>query len=159
MRLSYCTFASGLPGVGLLLLRAAIGISLVIHAFLWIAESQSLSDGMLAASVVACAIGISFLAGFLTRLAGILSAVAGAAIHFRHPAWDHSVAALLSFNVIIIATAISLLGPGAFSLDARFFGRRKVIIPRVANSWAAHSSNTHSPLNDRHLLGDRRSRS
>lgn len=55
-------------------------------------------------------------------------------MHFWHPAWDHSITSLLSFNLMAIAIAICLLGPGAFSLDARFFGRRKVIIPRLANS-------------------------
>jgi hypothetical protein len=28
--------------------------------------------------------------------------------------------------------AITLLGPGAFSLDARLFGRREIIIPEAA---------------------------
>jgi uncharacterized membrane protein YphA (DoxX/SURF4 family) len=32
--------------------------------------------------------------------------------------------------VIIVALAIALLGPGLFSLDARLFGRREIIIPR-----------------------------
>jgi len=130
----YSIFQGGLPGVGLLLLRAAIGVRLVIQAFAWLAESQSLRAGTWALGLIAFVIGISFLAGFLTRLAGFLSALAGVAIHLWHPAWDHSLAILLSFNVVLIAAAISLLGPGAFSLDARFFGRRKIIIPRVANS-------------------------
>jgi len=130
----YSIFQGGLPGVGLLLLRAAIGVRLVIQAFAWLAESQSLRAGTWALGLIAFVIGISFLAGFLTRLAGFLSALAGVAIHLWHPAWDHSPAILLSFNVVLIAAAISLLGPGAFSLDARFFGRRKIIIPRVASS-------------------------
>jgi hypothetical protein len=29
----------------------------------------------------------------------------------------------------VIAVALCLLGPGAFSLDARWFGRREVVIP------------------------------
>ncbi len=134
MRRMYSIFQGGLPGVGLLLLRATIGVRLVIQAFAWIAESQSLPAGTWALGLLAFVIGISFLAGFLTRLAGVLSALAGAAIHLWHPAWDHSIAILLSFNIVLIAAAISLLGPGAFSLDARFFGRRKIIIPRVASS-------------------------
>jgi hypothetical protein len=32
--------------------------------------------------------------------------------------------------IAIVATAIACLGPGAFSADARLFGRREIIIPR-----------------------------
>jgi len=31
---------------------------------------------------------------------------------------------------VILAAAIALLGPGAFSLDARLFGRREIVIPK-----------------------------
>jgi hypothetical protein len=31
--------------------------------------------------------------------------------------------------VMAVSTAIALLGPGAFSLDARLFGQREIIIP------------------------------
>jgi hypothetical protein len=34
---------------------------------------------------------------------------------------------------IILATAIALLGPGAFSLDARLFGRREILIPNISH--------------------------
>ena len=134
LRRMYSTYPGGLPGSGLLLLRAAIGVRLAIQGFAWIAESQSLRAGTWAPGLLAFVIGLSFLAGFLTRLAGVLLALAGAAIHLWHPAWHQSIASLLSFNIVLIAVAISLLGPGSFSLDARFFGRRKIIIPRVASS-------------------------
>jgi hypothetical protein len=29
-----------------------------------------------------------------------------------------------------MAVAVALLGPGAFAVDARLFGRREVVIPR-----------------------------
>jgi hypothetical protein len=32
----------------------------------------------------------------------------------------------------VMAAAVVLLGPGAFSLDARFFGRREIVIPHVS---------------------------
>lgn len=32
----------------------------------------------------------------------------------------------------VIATALVCLGPGAFSVDARLFGRREVIIPKTS---------------------------
>jgi hypothetical protein len=41
---------------------------------------------------------------------------------------------LPSLDTIGVALAIALLGPGAISLDAYFFGRRKIVIPPVARS-------------------------
>ena len=39
-----------------------------------------------------------------------------------------------AFNVIVLTTAIALLGPGAFSIDARMFGRREIIIRNTSRS-------------------------
>jgi uncharacterized membrane protein YphA (DoxX/SURF4 family) len=36
---------------------------------------------------------------------------------------------LATINLIALPAAITLLGPGAFSLDARMFGRREITIP------------------------------
>jgi hypothetical protein len=33
--------------------------------------------------------------------------------------------------MIVLTTAIALLGPGAFSIDARMFGRREILIPNT----------------------------
>jgi hypothetical protein len=41
---------------------------------------------------------------------------------------DH-ISALAAFNLAAISAALVLVGPGAFSLDARLFGRREIIIP------------------------------
>jgi len=38
-------------------------------------------------------------------------------------------ARLAAFGMIVTAVAIALLGPGAFSLDGRLFGRREIVIP------------------------------
>jgi uncharacterized membrane protein YphA (DoxX/SURF4 family) len=37
-------------------------------------------------------------------------------------------------ELIVLAVAIVLLGPGAFSLDARMFGRREIRIPDMHHS-------------------------
>ena len=38
---------------------------------------------------------------------------------------------LVSLEMIVMAVSIAMLGPGAFALDARLFGRREIVIPPV----------------------------
>ncbi len=134
MRRWYSTFPGGLPGAGLLLLRVTVGAGLLIHAFSWLIEPQISNNGMWAPGLLALVIGISFILGFLTPLAGSLSALAGIAIRWLHPEWSASMTGLLGMSPLATVIAITLLGPGAFSLDAYFFGRRKIIVPRVTNT-------------------------
>jgi hypothetical protein len=134
LRRLYSTFPGGLPGAGLLLLRITIGVGLLIHAFSWLIEPQTSNNGMWAPGLLALVTGISFIFGFLTPLAGSVSALGGIAIRLLHPEWSASMASLLGVGPLVVVIAITLLGPGAFSLDAYFFGRRKIIVPRVTNS-------------------------
>jgi uncharacterized membrane protein YphA (DoxX/SURF4 family) len=70
--------------------------------------------------------------GFLTPICCGLAAVGNILINFvrfpsnQTPALASSIAHL---NLAMICVALVLLGPGAFSLDARLFGRREIIIP------------------------------
>jgi hypothetical protein len=128
----YKTFPHGLPGIGLLVLRIAIGAKLLLEASACVTESQSLKLGVWLLAVLAYGIGTSFVLGFLTQLVAGISALAGAAVYCWHPSWVASLPGLLSFDTIGAAIAIGLLGPGAISVDAYFFGRRKIVIPPVA---------------------------
>ncbi len=130
----YKTFPHGLPGVGLLVLRIAIGAKLLIEASTCMVEPQGLKLGVRLLVLLAFGIGTSFVLGFLTQLMAGISALAGAAVYWWHPSWTSSFLNLLSFDTIVVAIAIALSGPGAISLDAYFFGRRKIIIPRVDRS-------------------------
>ena len=42
---------------------------------------------------------------------------------------NNHISTLTAFNMAAISATLLLLGPGAFSLDARLFGRREIIIP------------------------------
>ncbi|MGO9369845.1 MAG: hypothetical protein ACLP0H_19590 [Terriglobales bacterium] len=131
----YSTFPGSLPGAGLLLLRITIGVGLLIHALSWLIEPQTSNNGMWAPGLLALVIGISFILVFLTPLAGSVSALAGMAIHWLHPEWSASMTGLLGWNPLFVVIAVTLLGPGAFSLDAYFFGRRRIVVPRVTNTY------------------------
>jgi hypothetical protein len=72
-------------------------------------------------------------AGFL--LLGLMTPIIAVAIGL-----SSFVVAVSSYEVVemvVLTLVIALLGPGAFSIDARMFGRREVLIPRRANEAPA----------------------
>ncbi len=81
--------------------------------------------------------GMTVLVGFLTPIAGAITSIGNLAVAVSglfdtgENAHDKVVAASYSF---VISAAITLLGPGAFSLDARLFGRREIIIPESSRT-------------------------
>lgn len=132
MHRRYTRFPGGLPGVGLLILRAGIGARLVIQGSACLLASQGLHAETWVVGVLGLGIGLSFFLGFLTPLAGVVSAVASVSLYVWHPVWNFSLH-VLSLNTVVVAIALSMVGPGALSLDAYFFGRRRIIIPRASN--------------------------
>ena len=64
------------------------------------------------------------LVGLWTPIAGVVMAVAELVIAFSHPVdpWTHVL--LGTFGA-----ALAMLGPGAWSVDARLFGRKRIQIP------------------------------
>jgi len=126
MRRVYSSFPSGLPGIGLLLLRLALGTVGAIESSLLLKH-----DGRLlteAAAVVSGAAAVLLVTGLLTPVAGLLIALNTAALWLAGDTassrLDHSMALLRVGSSV----AAALLGPGAYSADARLFGRREVVI-------------------------------
>jgi uncharacterized membrane protein YphA (DoxX/SURF4 family) len=76
-----------------------------------------------AAGALAVASGALLLLGFLTPIAASVVSGLGVAVQLS----DDGRASVF---VVIVAIAVLLLGPGAFSVDSRLFGRREVVIPR-----------------------------
>lgn len=81
--------------------------------------------------------GASLAIGFLTPFAGLV--VCGCflgmgASWFPAPAWGVHDLELVSTGVVVTGAAIALLGPGAFSMDGRLFGRREIIIPPASRA-------------------------
>lgn len=135
----YIRFPTRGPGIGLLLLRVAIGATLIAHSAL-ISQTQNLRIAVAAMSVFALLSGLALLAGFVTPIASIIALVivAGTGLSW-FPAFNGGVIAgnHLSLDVAVMAVAIALLGPGVFSVDAVLFGRRKIIIPPASPSQRA----------------------
>lgn len=70
-------------------------------------------------------VAASIWTGFITPVATVLCIV------IQLSTWLSGIGELRAVHLcaILDATALTLLGPGAYSLDAKFFGRRKIILP------------------------------
>jgi hypothetical protein len=94
--------------------------------------AQNPTPGTLFVGLTALAAGAMLSVGFLTPIVGTLVGLGGLGIGFSFlPActpclFDSKLPVLESAAMLI---AIILLGPGAFSVDCRVFGRREIIIP------------------------------
>ena len=132
LRLFSLTYPSGRHGVGLLLLRLAVGLTAAAQGGIYLSGRDDLSLWMSAACLLAVGCGSLLLVGFLTPLACIIVGLGCAAAALSVPeAGTHGalIGALYLLFVVSTAAAAMLLGPGAYSLDARLFGRREIIIP------------------------------
>lgn len=129
---SFSTFPDRWPGAGLLLLRATVGATLIIQGLVSVAGWSNQTIGARVVGLLAAACAVLLLAGFLTLLtvAIIGSGIVAVALSWLPmPTPNLLDCGLATFFVVIMASAIGLLGPGAFSVDARVFGHRKIIIP------------------------------
>lgn len=133
----FSTFPGGWPGAGLLLLRAAIGVTTIVQGALYLTDPGNLTLETGTVGLAAIASGALLLMGFLTPVAGALVAVGTLGVGLAwFPAATRNLfdAKLPTVFAVIISAAIVFLGPGALSIDARLFGRREIIIPPVSRS-------------------------
>lgn len=128
------SYPVGRHGIGLLILRVAIAITALVQGLCYFAEN---GNGTAVGSIVGIVLVLSGLAlsvGFLTPLASALIcilAVGNAALWIPLPMGSLFPTALHTALTVVIAISVTILGPGAYSVDARLFGRREIIIPRL----------------------------
>lgn len=114
-------FPGGWPGVGLLLLRVAAALPLLIGGSLeprgaphsWVHVTQ----------FIAICVGVLLVAGLWTPVAGALKTAIELWIMFS--SGDAVVAHVLR---AMLGLSLIMLGPGAWSVDARLFGRKRIDI-------------------------------
>jgi uncharacterized membrane protein YphA (DoxX/SURF4 family) len=115
-------------------MRLAVALSAIVQGIGTFIESPDQIPSYAIGSLEIL-LGAALLIGFLTPIAGALAALVNLAIGASwfltraENAHDRTVAA---FYLLVISIAITVLGPGAFSLDARLFGRREIIIPEAS---------------------------
>jgi hypothetical protein len=112
------------------LLRGTVGITVVVQAWLFIASTNSdLLAAAPAAVLIVC--GVALTVGIFTPICSTIIGLGYALVLFARfsgtasPSLDCAAAAI----GLASAVGLGLLGPGAFSIDARLFGRREIFIP------------------------------
>jgi putative oxidoreductase len=117
----FSTFPDGWPGFGLLLLRLGAGIALISFGIMDLSEPDFMT---LVRDLFAAAGGIFLLAGMWTPVVAGLITVDELWIAlsvYTSPRDGHWVHVLLA----VLIAAVGMLGPGAWSIDARRFGRKR----------------------------------
>jgi putative oxidoreductase len=100
-------------------MRLVVGIALVVRRVIELQSAPPISLAVI--HVLAITTGILLLAGLWTPVAGALLAIIETWSAFTHP---HD-----PWSFILLGTlgaALAMLGPGAWSVDARLFGWKRI---------------------------------
>jgi putative oxidoreductase len=115
----FSNFADGWPGVGLLMQRLAAGGALVYCGAASLTAAPHFE--LAAPRLLGAAAGALLLAGSWTPVAGTLVAILELWIAFSQPGnpW-------MALLLAVQGASLAMIGPGAWSVDARLFGRKQI---------------------------------
>jgi putative oxidoreductase len=118
----FSTFACGWPGRGLLLQRLLTGATLLHCGIAYFGTAPQV--GPVVPQIIGAGAGTLLLVGLWTPLAGCLLAIAEVWIAFSYPG-DPWIPIMLA----VLGVSLAMVGPGAWSIDARLFGRKHIHTP------------------------------
>jgi uncharacterized membrane protein YphA (DoxX/SURF4 family) len=119
----FSTFPSGWPGRGLLLLRVAVAVPLLLAVVPFLADGSGLagiplkSIGIADCVFLLIGLGTPFAAGLQVLIEGWLAFVQGAFTP------DHLVP-------LLVGLVLLMTGPGQYSLDRRIYGPKRIELRR-----------------------------
>ena len=119
MQRLFSTFANGWPGFGLLIQRVLVGGLLVHRGVLPLLENSQATIGV--PQVIGSAAGTFLLIGLWTPAAGTLVPLVEIWIILSGTPepW-------ISGMVATLGATLAMIGPGAWSVDAKLFGRKHI---------------------------------
>jgi putative oxidoreductase len=114
----FSTFANGWPGAGLLIQRVFTGIALLHNG---IVQLEAPRTGLMTPEATGAVLGLFILAGLWTPVVGALVIPIEFWIVFARGTdiW-------MSLMLIVFGGTLAMIGPGAWSIDARLFGRKYI---------------------------------
>lgn len=118
MQRLFSTFANSWPGFGLLIQRLVTGIALLHNAT---AQLETPAAGLMIPAIVGAVLGLFILAGLWTPLVGasIAAVELWVVLAGGSDIW-------MSLMVAVFGGTLAMIGPGAWSIDARLFGRKRI---------------------------------
>lgn len=145
----FSDFPPGLPGFGLLFLRLALAVFLASEAASPSAMTSSPGPAPGIYSIGLMVLGLLVAVGFLTPIVqAIVIVVESTAVVTELPASGATLLAVtegrwpLLAMVVVLALALALIGPGAYSIDSHLFGRREILHPRAGSGVRKRFSST-----------------
>ena len=118
MQRLFSTFANSWPGFGLLVQRLFTGVALLHNV---LAQLETPTPGLMIPETTGAVLGLFILAGLWTPVVGALVAV----VEF----WlvlAGGVDIWMSLMLAVFGGTLAMIGPGAWSIDARLFGRKHI---------------------------------
>jgi putative oxidoreductase len=113
----FSTFASGWPGFALFIQRLLTGILLVHQGLALLTKTHAL--GLAIPEIVGAVAGLFILAGLWTPIAGVL--VAAVELWIALTGGGNVCTPII---LAVLGGTLAMIGPGAWSFDARLFGRK-----------------------------------
>ena len=118
----FSTFPNNWPGRGLLLQRVGTATVLFCSAFRHPEASQF---ALILPHVIGAGAGILLLIGLWTPVSGTLIAVLEVLVLIFNGGSGRGIPIMLATS----GASLAMIGPGAWSIDARLFGRKRFEIP------------------------------
>ena len=120
MQRLYSIFPTGLPGIGFIAIRVTAAAMLLVDGSAYAApQSMGCAIGSLVAAVC-------LVSGILTPYAATFAGC----LEFWRLCTRDNVDLFHLIAAIVVTLALSVLGPGAYSVDNKIFGRRLVNLSR-----------------------------